>query len=63
MKKCVILVGPSAVGKTTVGHAMLEMSDRYELVRSVTREDIIAVANSLTLDTVYRLKATEEMKK
>ena len=37
-----------------------ELSD---LVCSVTREDIIAVANTLTLDTVYRLKATEEMKK
>ena len=34
-----------------------------ELVRSVTRDDIIHVANSLKLDTVYRLKATEEMKK
>ncbi len=36
MKKVVILVGPSAVGKTTVGHAMLEANPRYELVRSVT---------------------------
>ncbi|MBQ2422545.1 MAG: insulinase family protein, partial [Clostridia bacterium] len=34
-----------------------------EFVRSVTREDIIRVANTLKLDTVYRLKATEEMKK
>ena len=34
-----------------------------ELVRSVTRDDIIHVANSLKLDTVYRLKSTEEMKK
>ena len=34
-----------------------------ELVRSVTRDDIIHVANTLKLDTVYRLKATEEMKK
>ena len=42
MKKCVILVGPSAVGKTTVGHAMLEMSDRYELVRSVTTREMRA---------------------
>ena len=36
MKKCIILVGPSAVGKTTIAHAMLEMGDKYELVRSVT---------------------------
>lgn len=36
MKKCVILVGPSAVGKTTVAHAMLDMDGRYEFVRSVT---------------------------
>ena len=36
MKKVVILVGPSAVGKTTVGHAMLEANPKYELVRSVT---------------------------
>ena len=42
MKKCVILVGPSAVGKTTVGHAMREMSDRYELVRSVTTREMRA---------------------
>ena len=40
MKKCIILVGPSAVGKTTVAHAMLEMSDRYELVRSVTTREM-----------------------
>ena len=42
---------------------VLTPEEMTELVRSVTREDIIAVANSLTLDTVYRLKATEEMKK
>ncbi|MBQ2296405.1 MAG: insulinase family protein, partial [Clostridia bacterium] len=42
---------------------VLTPEEMAELVRSVTREDIIAVANSLTLDTVYRLKATEEMKK
>ena len=40
MKKCVILVGPSAVGKTTVAHAMLEASDKYELVRSVTTREM-----------------------
>ncbi len=39
MKKVVILVGPSAVGKTTVGHAMLEANPRYELVRSVTTRE------------------------
>ena len=37
-----MLVGPSAVGKTTVAHAMLEMSDRYELVRSVTTREMRA---------------------
>ena len=42
MKKCIILVGPSAVGKTTIAHAMLEMSDRYELVRSVTTREMRA---------------------
>ena len=42
MKKCIILVGPSAVGKTTVAHAMLEISDKYELVRSVTTREMRA---------------------
>ena len=42
MKKVVILVGPSAVGKTTVAHAMLEMNPRYELVRSVTTREMRA---------------------
>ena len=42
MKKVVILVGPSAVGKTTVGHAMLEANPRYELVRSVTTREMRA---------------------
>ena len=42
MKKCIILVGPSAVGKTTVAHAMLEMGDKYELVRSVTTREMRA---------------------
>ena len=36
MKKVVILVGPSAVGKTTVAHEMLKKNPSYELVRSVT---------------------------
>jgi guanylate kinase len=40
MKKCVILVGPSAVGKTTIAHAMLEAGDKYELVRSVTTREM-----------------------
>jgi len=40
MKKCIILVGPSAVGKTTIAHAMLEMGDKYELVRSVTTREM-----------------------
>lgn len=42
MKKVVILVGPSAVGKTTVGHAMLKANPRYELVRSVTTREMRA---------------------
>ncbi len=42
MKKVVILVGPSAVGKTTVGHAMLGANPRYELVRSVTTREMRA---------------------
>ena len=42
MKKCIILVGPSAVGKTTIAHAMLEMGDKYELVRSVTTREMRA---------------------
>ena len=40
MKKCVILVGPSGVGKTTIAHEMLEMGDKYELVRSVTTREL-----------------------
>lgn len=40
MKKCVILVGPSAVGKTTVAHALLEIDGRYEFVRSVTTREM-----------------------
>ena len=40
MKKVVILVGPSAVGKTTIAHAMLEMDGRYEFVRSVTTREM-----------------------
>ena len=42
MKKVIILVGPSAVGKTTVGHAMLKANPRYELVRSVTTREMRA---------------------
>ena len=40
MKKCIILVGPSAVGKTTIAHAMLELDGRYEFVRSVTTREM-----------------------
>ena len=40
MKKVVILVGPSAVGKTTIAHEMLEKNSRYELVRSVTTREM-----------------------
>ena len=40
MKKVVILVGPSAVGKTTIAHAMLELDGRYEFVRSVTTREM-----------------------
>ena len=36
MKNVLIVAGPSAVGKTTVAHRMLELDDRYEFVRSVT---------------------------
>ena len=36
MKSVVILAGPSAVGKTTVAHAMLGANPGYEFVRSVT---------------------------
>lgn len=36
MKNVLIIAGPSAVGKTTVAHRMLELDDRYEFVRSVT---------------------------
>lgn len=36
MKNILIIAGPSAVGKTTVAHRMLELDDRYEFVRSVT---------------------------
>ena len=36
MKNVVILAGPSAVGKTTVAHKMLEGNPSYEFVRSVT---------------------------
>ena len=36
MKNILIIAGPSAVGKTTVAHRMLELDSRYEFVRSVT---------------------------
>lgn len=36
MNKILILAGPSGVGKTTLAHALLNSSDRFELVRSVT---------------------------
>lgn len=36
MNKILILAGPSGVGKTTLAHALLKSSDRFELVRSVT---------------------------
>ncbi len=36
MKNILIIAGPSAVGKTTVAHRMLELNSRYEFVRSVT---------------------------
>lgn len=36
MKNILIIAGPSAVGKTTVAHRMLDLDDRYEFVRSVT---------------------------
>ena len=36
MKDILIIAGPSAVGKTTVAHRMLELDSRYEFVRSVT---------------------------
>ena len=35
-KNILIIAGPSAVGKTTVAHRMLELDDRFEFVRSVT---------------------------
>jgi guanylate kinase len=36
MKNILIIAGPSAVGKTTVAHRMLEVDSRFEFVRSVT---------------------------
>ena len=36
MKNILIIAGPSAVGKTTVAHRMLELDSRFEFVRSVT---------------------------
>lgn len=36
MKNILIIAGPSAVGKTTVAHRMLDLDSRYEFVRSVT---------------------------
>ena len=36
MKNILIIAGPSAVGKTTIAHRMLELDSRYEFVRSVT---------------------------
>ena len=37
MKNILIIAGPSAVGKTTVAHRMLELDEnKYEFVRSVT---------------------------
>ncbi len=36
MKKILILAGPSGVGKTTLAHALLKGSERFELVRSLT---------------------------
>ena len=36
MKNILIIAGPSAVGKTTIAHRMLELDNRYEFVRSVT---------------------------
>jgi guanylate kinase len=36
MKNILIVAGPSAVGKTTVAHRMLELDSRFEFVRSVT---------------------------
>lgn len=36
MKNILILAGPSGVGKTTLAHTLLNNSDRFELVRSVT---------------------------
>ena len=36
MKKVLIIAGPSAVGKTTLAHSLLERDTRFEFVRSVT---------------------------
>ena len=36
MKNILILAGPSGVGKTTIAHALLDGSEAFELVRSVT---------------------------
>ena len=35
-KSLVIIAGPSAVGKTTIAHAILKLDPRFEFVRSVT---------------------------
>ncbi len=36
MKNILIIAGPSAVGKTTLAHALLKKHEKFELVRSVT---------------------------
>ena len=40
MKKVIILVGPSAVGKTTIAWEMLKNDGRFEFVRSATTREV-----------------------
>ena len=60
---CAAMDAPNRLDDFFVGQALvttLSIPEQMEMIRKLTVDDLVAVANKLTLDTIYFLKGEEE---